>query len=115
MHAINAPANVTSTVGTACAAPAGLRIEWRTSAIVNGRRLRGRTFIVPLPTSVYESNGTILAATLATFATAANAYRDAGVFSQSQPSIYSRTHGVQADITSVIVPDEVSILRSRRD
>lgn len=115
VDAITAPAPVTSTGSGAYAAPSGMRFEWRTDAIVSGRRLRGRTFIVPLVTSQYETNGTISGTLITAAQTAANAFLSAGVFTACQPSVWSRTHGVQSDITSANIPDEVAILRSRRD
>lgn len=115
VHNVTPPANVLATGNGVHAAPAGVRIEWRTLAIVNGRRLRGRTFIVPLSTAQYETNGTLVPTCITTLTNAGNAYKDSSVFNASQASIWSRTHGTQADITSFNVPDEVAVLRSRRD
>lgn len=115
VHVVTPPANVTSTGAGVYAAPAGIRVEWRTDAIVGGRRLRGRTFVVPLITSGYDTGGTIASSTLTTMASATSNYLSTVVFTSANPSVWSRTHGVQADITSAFLPDEVAVLRSRRD
>jgi len=115
VESVTKPLNVVSGAGGSYAAPAGARIEWRTTAIVGGRRLRGRTFVVPLGATNYDTNGTISSSCITTLTAAGNAYKDTGVFTAVQPSIYSRTHGTQADITSVLIPDEAAVLRSRRE
>lgn len=108
-------ANITATGTGNWTAPAGGRVEWRTEAIVAGRRLRGRTFFVPFTIGSYDGTGTLASATVTLLQTAAAAYFSDAVFDQVDPCIWSRTHGILADITSVVVPDEVSVLRSRRD
>ena len=115
VHVITPPANVTSTAAGNYSAPSGARIEWRTDAIVAGRRLRGRTFFVPLGAGVYDATGTLSTTTLTALTTAANNFKSNSVFGASQGSVWSRTHGIQADITSAFIPDEASVLRSRRE
>lgn len=112
---ITAGASVTATGATAYAAPAGGRIEWRTPAIVNGRRLRGRTYVVPLTTGFFDTQGTLSASAITTLSTAAAAFLDLGTYGRISPCVWSRTHGVLADITSAIVPDEAAVMRSRRE
>jgi hypothetical protein len=111
----NAPANVVSTGAGTYSAPSGCRVEWRTGAIVSGRRLRGRTYFVPLVSNGYDTTGTIAAATITAVKAAADTYALAGPTSAVQPVIWSRTHGIAADITSSIIPDEAAVLRSRRE
>lgn len=109
------PASVTGTGAGNYGWPAGARVEWRTPAIVSGRRLRGRTFLVPITTNAMEANGTLSAGTITTMTNAANTFFSQSVFTDCAPCIWSRTHGILADITSALVPDEVAIMRSRRD
>lgn len=113
--AVTKPANVTATGAGNYSALSGARIEWRTGAIVAGRRLRGRTFVVPLSVGQYDAVGTLATTCITTLQAAATGYADANVFSNARPCVWSRTHGIQADITSVLIPDEASVLRSRRD
>lgn len=115
VHTVTPPAAVASTGSGVYSAPAGVRCEWRTDAIVNGRRLRGRTFLVPTTTSAMDSNGTIAATALVTLASACANFFSTTFFSNAQPCVWSRTHGIQADITSAFLPDEISVMRSRRE
>jgi hypothetical protein len=114
VHVVTKPADVASTAAAGTfSKPSGARIDWATPAIVAGRRLRGRTFLVPLVGTAYDSIGTLAAAAVTTITTAANVFITGG--GNVHPSVWSRIHGIQADITSVNVPDEAAVLRSRRD
>lgn len=116
VHAVTSPADVLSTgAASSWSRPSGGRVDWLTTAIVNGRRLRGRTYLVPLTTGSYDATGSIATTAIATLETAAAAYRNTGVFTASQPAVWSRTHGILADISGSNVPDLVTVMRSRRD
>lgn len=94
----------------------GARIRWDTDGFLRGRRVRGATFLVPLNSSMIDSDGTILGAYLTTITTAANAL----ITAVPQMSIWSRpttvggTDGGSTPVTSAFVPDHVSWLVSRR-
>lgn len=96
------------------AAGTGYRIAWNTGVVAAGRRVRGATFMCPVITSVYDSQGTIAAAYLANAQTAANAFVSSGV----AKGIWHRPHagapGLYAAMSSALIPDKVSSLRSRR-
>lgn len=116
VHAITPPSATTSSGAAGNhSRPSGARIDWLTSSITAGRRLRGRTFLVPLYSAGYDTTGTIASTTLTTLNTAAANYIDAGVFADCQPAVWSRTHGVLADIVSKSITDRATVLRSRRD
>lgn len=97
--------------------PAGAVVNWITGTVVNGRRLRGRTFLVPLSTWAYEGNGTLDSEALDLINNAASIL--------SSPNfghnfvIWSRpTGGGTGQVGQVInhrVPDMAAVLRSRRD
>lgn len=116
VHPVTPPANVVGGVDGNFAKPAGVRVEWSTPAIVMGRRLRGRTFLVPIAAGVFDQTGGLDETSRATIQAAAEDYFDEPFGIEAvAPSIWSRTHGIQADITGATVPDEASVLRSRRD
>jgi len=106
---------VTGTGTGAYAGNAGAVIHWLTSTVINGRRVRGRTFIVPLIGSAYESNGSLSTTTLSTLNSAANAL-DAAV--GGSMLIWHRPKppaaGSSAGMDSPRVPDLAVSLRSRR-
>jgi hypothetical protein len=105
------------------AAPAGVCITWSTGGIrqvsSGPRRVRGRTFIVPLASSAYATDGTIDSSPLTTLNSAATALR--GNFNNQQFVIYGRPGlndtppGVVHSVTGHRITDQVAILRSRRN
>jgi hypothetical protein len=93
------------------AAPAGAVVNWRTGFYLGGRELRGKTFLVPLSGSAYQSDGTLVD-------TVRQGIQDAAttlIGSTVPPRIWSRKQGADATVTAASVPDKVVILRSRRD
>jgi hypothetical protein len=66
------PTVVTGTSSAAYAGHAGMCIHWLTTGIVAGRRLRGRTFLVPVTSLSFEGNGTPTASAQTTLSNAAN-------------------------------------------
>lgn len=93
----------------------GTRIQWSTSGVTNGRRVRGSTFLVPLTTACYQADGTIDGAILGGLLTSAAALAS-GLGSDFM--IWTRPKGGGGGkvnpVTGVTVPDKVSWLRSRR-
>lgn len=100
------------------AAPAGAVINWKTATIVAGRKLRGRTFIVPLSTDCYQSDGTLSATTLAILSSAAGDLMAAGLANLEHLVVWHRpvagVGGDSGDVTAFTVPDKSCILTSRR-
>lgn len=99
------------------AGPAGAVLTWRTDDVRFGRRIRGRTFIVPMTTASYEDDGTLSSNALGALRDFAD-HMTSWDF-DSEFGVWSRPRdgegGVFASVTSYSVPDRVSILRSRRD
>jgi len=99
-------------------APSGAVVTWRTAGVRKGRRMRGRTFLVPLTSSAYDATGTLVDATRTTLNTAATALMNAnttwqlGVF--GRPSGPAATDGQYAKAISATVPDMAALLSSRR-
>lgn len=111
-----APAQVVSTAtSSGYSRAAGARIDWLTPSIVSGRRLTGRTYLVPIAGPHMAADGTLESTSITSILAAANAYKDPAVFTDVQPAVWSRTHGILADITAARVPDMSTVLRSRRD
>ena len=99
----------------AYAAGVGVRVSWSTSGIRHGRRVRGSTFLVPITTDCYATDGTIGAAFLSTFQSAAGTLI---VAQGANMRIYSRPSdgapGQANPVTGALVPDRISWLRTRR-
>lgn len=101
------------------AAPAGACVNWSTNGVKNGRRVRGRTFMVPLTSAATQSDGTIATSNLTALRAATTTFisptgaGDLGVW--SRPSAPGATDGVWYVVTAFSLPDKVAILTSRRD
>lgn len=112
--------SITGAGGSASAAGVGACIGWTTGGIVNGkkgpRKLRGRTFIVPLHNACYEANGTLVQGTLnnlTAFASALLAAGPLGVW--HRPTTPGGSDGNSYSVLSSKVRDKVAYLSSRRD
>jgi len=103
--------NETSSAGTGSALPVGVVVNWRTGFYAGGRELRGRTFIVPVLSGAFGSDGRVTPTTQGTFSTAAETLRT----TFSGMTIWSRHQGVIASPTSGVCPSLPAVLRSRRD
>lgn len=105
---------VTSTGAVNYAAGVGCRVSWQTTGIHNGRRVKGSTFIVPLVSAVYATDGTIDSVVLSEIQTAATNL----VTAQPAMKVLSKAKvgspGASSTILSATAVDKVSWLRSRR-
>lgn len=107
---------VTGTAAGATVLGVGACITWRTGTIVRGRRLRGRTFLVPLGAFVWEPNGTFSASALTQIQTLANALQATGGLAVwSRPTGELAGDGDSGAVLSNSVRDVPAVLTSRRD
>jgi hypothetical protein len=103
---------VAASGAAAHAAGTGAYVNWLTSGIANGRRVRGRTFMCPLINSAYDGQGTILNTNLTTLQTAATAVCTAGnTLVWHRPGVGA---GSSFQPFGAVVPDQVTSLRTRR-
>jgi hypothetical protein len=99
-------------------APSGAVVNWYTNVVRGTRRLKGKTFIVPLNGAAYESNGTLSTATLNTLRGSATTLLTGpgvgrlGVW--GRPTTSGGTNGIWAFAETSSVPDMAAILTSRR-
>lgn len=91
-------------------------IGWGTDGVNRGRRVKGRTFIVPMASTAYDSDGTLTSVCLTALNTAATNYRTSAAY---ESLVWSRPRlgvgGAAFPITSHQVRDKAAVLRSRRD
>lgn len=108
---------ITTCTGAATAAAGvGACITWNTGGIVNGRKLRGRTFVVPLTSTAYDGTGTITVPALGTVQTFADALMGSGGLAVwHRPTIAGGADGTSYGVLSNRVRDKVAYLSSRRD
>lgn len=97
------------------AAGVGGCITWKTGQVVHGRRLQGRTFIVPLHTDAYDSSGLIKASAKTTLGSFANALQASGPLAVwHRPTTKGGSDGTSYGVSSNRVMSKVATLRSRR-
>jgi hypothetical protein len=112
---------ITGTGLTNFSSASGAVINWKTLGVLNGRKVRGRTFLVPLASGAYQTDGTIVDATRTTIQTAAQNYTDASAglgidgCIWHRPSAPGASDGAAWGLSGASVGDRVAVLRSRRD
>ena len=107
---------VTGTSPAQAAAGVGACVGWQTGGIVNGRRLRGRTFLVPFSNVVYDSDGTLSSGCLTVVNSFAAGMLAAGPLAVwHRPTSVGGSDGTSYGVTSYRVRDKVAYLSSRRD
>lgn len=116
------PSPVTGTTPpSAFAGGSGYSVSWRTGEIFNGRRVQGRSFIVPA-IGVFETNGTLTSSAIATATAAGNALIASGIngfsiwaklMTKDSPPV--QIGGALYAVGSCIVKDAASQLRTRRN
>lgn len=122
---VTAPAAIvgSNTIATFSGA-SGAVVTWRTGSVHGGRRVRGRTFLVPTSTALYQNDGTLDPAHRTGIQTAADALAsgagspDLGIWARPKknPDTGAITSpGAWYAVTGATVPDLAAILRSRRD
>lgn len=108
--------NIACTGAATAAAGVGGCVTWNTSMVVNGRRLRGRTFVVPLNTGCYDNDGTLVADVLGVMNSfAAQVQAVTGFSVWHRPGALGPGSGISSVVTSYRVRDKVAMLTSRRD
>lgn len=111
------PASVNGTGSGSYAGGAGAVVNWLTDAFVGGKRIRGRTFLVPLANVAFQSDGTLADA----FRTSLGAAATTFAASTPQPAVWSQRKLGGSDVNTIAgmqgasVPDRTALLRSRRD
>lgn len=118
------PAAITTSASGTYARGVGAQLRWRTSGIVAGRRVVGSTFLVPIQSLAFDTDGTLGPATVTGLLGPANTYLSAAPYAvvwsrpfagnpSATPPKPARSGSVHL-ITSVSVPDRPSWLVSRR-
>lgn len=116
--AVTPPASVAGTSPSALPAATAILLQHNTGVIVNGRRIRGRSFLSPTATAVMTS-GLPSAAISTTITTAANVMITGAT--SSAPVVWSRPlplgagAGFATPTTAFAVGTQFAVLRSRRD
>ena len=120
---VTSPAPVVGTGVAVYSAPSGVSVQWHTTGIVGGRRVKGRTYLVPW--LGLQADGSPSPTSLATLSTALGTYLAASAgnmkiwqrpraASDGPPPVAARA-GSSWPVDGSQVGDFMSVLRSRRD
>lgn len=111
---ITPPATVTGSFSSSYPANAGCVVKWSTGIVVNGRRLNGRTFLVPRA-GIFTINGNVDGAVIAADATRHATLISALTAAGNPLGVWSRTHGTIREVSGGATLVRPSSLRSRND
>lgn len=117
-----APLSVAGTSTGGYAGGAGLKINWNTGQIRNGRRVRGSTFIVPVASGCFSDTGTIAIATQTQLNSSAQTFLAALGAGSTPMGVWSRPRlvpspraGYATEVIQGLCSTKSAILRGRRD
>lgn len=108
------PATVTGNSTAVYSAASGAHINWNTTQFLNGRRVQGRTYLVPLASGTYDLNGSLGESFLFSVRGASATL----IAEEQQLAVIGGSLGtvrVPCPVVSATIPDRVTVLRSRRD
>lgn len=105
-------AQVVGSSGDTFAANSGILVEWLTGQFINGHRLRGRTYFVPM-VGVFDSDGTLDPFGSSFVSGLAQDLLDAGLVNVVWHRPVNGAGGSSAQITMPRVSDTACVLRSR--
>lgn len=115
--AVTPGADIVGLNTSAWSGPSGMSITWSTNTFINGRRLRGRNYFVPLSAACYDVDGTLAGS----FISSVQASISTFIAGQSEPVVWHRptsvggTDGLSSPIITGQMKDKISVLTSRRD
>jgi hypothetical protein len=98
-------------------AAAGACVTWTTATFVHGRRLKGRTFLVPLESGCFAPDGSLDDGTRTILQGAVDALVTAGTdhfVIWHRPTTTGGSDGLTADVLSGSIRDRGAVLTSRR-
>jgi len=113
---ITAPVQITGSDTGPYAAVAGACVTWRTGDFVGGKRVRGRTFLVPMGALGFQNNGTLDDPTVSGISTAASTLVAATpeFVIWRRPSSSAAADGSTHLVAAATISDKAAYLTSRR-
>ena len=115
VFAVTPPPVVNGSSSGAYSRATGARVDWSTGSIIAGRRLTGRTYIVPVVGASFDTEGVLNTTAKASIQAGADALLANLLTDGNQLLVWSRVHAVTQVVQSASVPPAGAILRGRRD
>jgi hypothetical protein len=115
--AVTQPADVVGSGTAPYAAPGGACVTWRTAGVVGGKRVRGRTFLVPCDGTGLQSDGTLSTGFQGSINSAASTFISAApeFVIWHRPASLAAGGGSAHPVLTQSLQDKVAMLTSRRD
>lgn len=114
-YPVSSPATVQGTSATSWQNGAGLMVRHNTGVILGGRRIYGRTFIVPAASGSFGLTGDVLPAAATAIQGAFNTFRTQVSGVGADHSVFSKANEAIVGITSSIVSSRPTYLSTRND
>lgn len=113
------PAVLLGTFAGAYMHGAGCRVDWNTSAIRNGRRVSGRTYIVPFAPASFTTDGELSSASVTSIGNAGQTLLNSLSAASLPMVVWSRPSptnpvGLGSPVIGLRVPSKGAMLRGRR-
>lgn len=113
---VAAPTTLAGGSNSAYASPAGACVSWLTGAVVDGRHVRGRTFLVPAASEGLQSDGTLSTGFVNAISTAATTFIAAApeFLVWHRPESVAVADGSAHPVVAFRLTDQSAVLTSRR-
>lgn len=115
VYPVTPPASVTGAGTTAFANGTGILVRHSTGVILNGRRILGRTFLVPVTGNSFADNGDVLGATQTTVNNAFATFITNSATAGANFAVWSRANAAVAPVVSSSAVSRPTTLRTRND
>lgn len=118
INATTDPVIVTPTGTGVYSAAVGAAVNWQTGAFnARGRRIMGRSYIVPMNAAAFQNDGTLGDANITTILNAAAALiaGSPSVVVWTRPTTFAAADGLSRTVVGATCADKTAVLRSRRD
>lgn len=115
VYPVTPPAAVTGTKTTAFANGTGILVRHSTGVILAGRRILGRTFLVPVAADSFNDAGDVIAGTLTVINTSFATFNTATAAAGANFAVWSRANAATAPVVASAALSRPTTLRTRND
>lgn len=115
VYPVTTPLQVIGTGAGTYANGVGVLVRHNTAVIAGGRRLLGRTFLVPVQGSAFANTGDVNGSTVTTVNNAFAALRTSAAGTGADLAVWSRANTLTAPVTNSVCLGRPSTLRTRND
>lgn len=115
VYPVTPPANVNGTGSTVWINGTGILVRHSTAAIIAGRRLLGRTFLVPVTAASFNDAGDVLSSTITAFNAAFATLNSTAAGLGANFAVWSRKNATTSPVVVSATVPRPSTLKTRND